>query len=214
MLTVLLENEDALHLPPEVIRREICFFLLAGAHTSATAFTRVTHNVLCWIGAHPEDASAVTDLDFIQRCMNETIRLEPSSPIALRRAEQRTTLADGTVLDAGDEVTIDLLAVNRDPSVWGPDADRFDPNRSTPEGASAWGLSFGHGMHHCIGQDLAAGALLRGDQVDDRLWGLVPVSVRWLFAHDCRPDPDEAPTFDPTTARPYFARYPVLLGSP
>src|ERR1044072_1252978 len=40
VLTVLLRNEDDLHLPYEVLRREIAFFLLAGAHTSATAYTR------------------------------------------------------------------------------------------------------------------------------------------------------------------------------
>ena len=40
VLTVLLRNEDSLHLPHEVILREISFFLLAGAHTSATAFVR------------------------------------------------------------------------------------------------------------------------------------------------------------------------------
>ena len=31
--------------PPDVVLREICFFLLAGAHTSATAFVRTLHHV-------------------------------------------------------------------------------------------------------------------------------------------------------------------------
>ena len=212
VLTVLLENDDSLHLPHEIVRREVAFYLLAGAHTSATAFTRVTANVLAWIADHPEDAPLVTDLAFIQRCTNETVRLEPSSPIALRRADEDVSLPDGTELSAGDEVTIDLLAVNRDPDVWGTEADAFDPHRETPEGVAAWGLSFGHGMHHCIGQDLAAGAVLRGDGADERLWGLVPVSVQWLFTNGCRPDPDRAPAMDPTTARPYYASYPVRLG--
>ncbi len=212
VLSVLLENDDDLHLPHEVVRREVAFYLLAGAHTSATALVRVTHNVLRWIDAHPEDAGSTTDLAFLQACTSETIRLEPSSPVALRRAVVDTTLADGTELRAGDDVTIDLLATNRDPDVFGPDADAFDPHRGAPEGAAAWGLSFGHGMHHCIGQDLAAGAVLRADGGSERLWGLVPVSVRWLFANGCRPDPTAEPVPDPTTARPYFARYPVLLG--
>lgn len=211
ILAVLLENDDSLHLPHDVVRREVAFYLLAGAHTSATAFTRVAHNMIRWVEAHPDDASSTTDLDFVQRCTSETIRLEPSSPVALRRADEAVTLSDGTELEPGDEVTIDLLAVNRDPAVWGTDADTFDPHRPTPEGAAAWGLSFGHGMHHCIGQDLAAGAVLRGGAGDERLWGLVPVSVQWLFEHGCRADPDDPPTMDETTARPYFARHPVLL---
>lgn len=211
VLTTLLENADALHLPHEVVRREVAFYLLAGAHTSATAFTRVIDNALTWVATHPEDAERLTDLAFVQRCTSETIRLEPSSPIALRRAVEDTMLADGAMLRPGDEVTIDLLAVNRDPSVWGPDAGRFDPHRTVPDGVAAWGLSFGHGMHHCIGQDLAAGAMRRADE-DERLWGLVPVSVRWLLMHDCRRDPDDPPTMDASTARPYFDRYPVLIG--
>jgi hypothetical protein len=64
-------------------------------------------------------------------------------------------------------------------------------------------------MHHCIGQELAAGAD-RGDAAD-RLFGLVPQSARWLFAHGCRRDPASAPRPDETTARPYFATYPVVL---
>lgn len=212
ILSVLIEHEDELGLSHEILRREVAFYLLAGAHTSATAFTRVTHNILRWLADHPEDRASAEDLEFVQRCTNETVRLEPSSPIALRRAVERTELSDGTVLEPGDEVTIDLLAVNRDSTVWGSDADRFDPHRATPEGVAAWGLSFGHGMHHCIGQDLAAGAILRGEERDERLWGLVPVSVHWLLANGCRPDPDDPPQLDPTTARPYFARHPVLLG--
>ena len=209
VLTVLLENDDDLHLPHEVIRREVAFYLLAGAHTSATAFVRVLHNVLGWIAAHPEDAARTTDRDFIARSTAETIRLEPSSPIAKRRAVTEVTLRDGTVLAPGDEVTIDLLAANRDHEVWGDDAGAFDPWRTPPGRVPAWGLSLGSGMHHCIGAELAAGAELDGD----RLWGLVPTSVTRLFELGCRPDPDDEPEPDPETARPYFARYPVLLGS-
>lgn len=213
VLAILLANADDLALPPNVVRREVAFYLLAGAHTSATAFTRVTHNVLAWREAHPEDAAKVTDLAFLDRCTAETIRLEPSSPIALRRVVTDTTLADGTALRVGDTVTIDLLAANRDPAVWGARADEFDPYRDAPEGVAPWGLSFGHGMHHCIGAELAAGATRRAASGDDRLWGLVPVSVQWLFRNECRSDPAEAPTRDHATVRPYFARYPVLLGT-
>src|SRR5690606_19612351 len=59
VLCVLLRNDDALPLSHETIRREIAFYLLAGAHTSATAFTRVTHQILEWLDAHPADAERV-----------------------------------------------------------------------------------------------------------------------------------------------------------
>lgn len=81
VLTVLLRNQDNLNLPPHVIRREIAFYLLAGAHTSASAMVRATHHVFEWIAAHPEDTGRMeTDRLFVQRCVHETIRLEPSSP--------------------------------------------------------------------------------------------------------------------------------------
>ena len=46
----------SLELPHEVIRREVAFLLLAGAHTSATAFVRAIDHILSWVEAHPDDA--------------------------------------------------------------------------------------------------------------------------------------------------------------
>ena len=56
VLSVLVHNQDNLDLTPEIICREVAFYLLAGAHTSATAFTRTMHNVFSWLAEHPEAA--------------------------------------------------------------------------------------------------------------------------------------------------------------
>jgi cytochrome P450 len=214
VLSVLLDNEDALHLPPEVVRREVAFYLLAGAHTSATAFTRVTHNIFKWLEGHPDDAALVhEDRRFVQRCTHETIRLQPSSPVAMRWALEDVQLRTGRHIPKGAKVVIDLLAVNRDPDVFGPDAAEFDPHRVLPDRVPAYGLSFGLGMHACIGQDLAAGLLPRDDSdLDGHLFGLVPEAVQALFDAGARPDPDDPPVMDESTTRPYFGRYPVLFG--
>jgi cytochrome P450 len=45
-------------------------------------------------------------------------------------------------------------AAGRDPSVHGPDADRFDVTRPTRPGATRH-LSLGHGAHYCLGAPLA-----------------------------------------------------------
>ncbi|WP_395155227.1 cytochrome P450 [Ilumatobacter sp.] len=213
VLSVLLANEDSLSLPHDVIVREVAFYLLAGAHTSATAFTRVSHNVLKWLDAHPEDADLVrTDRLFVQRCTHETIRLQPSSPVAMRWALDDIELKSGTHIPRGAKVVIDLLSVNRDPDVFGEGADDFDPHRKTPDGVPAYGLSFGSGMHACIGQDLAAGLLFHeGSTMDDHIFGLVPEAVQLLFDAGVRIDPDDSPEMDESTTRPYFGRYPVLL---
>ena len=213
VLSVLVHNQDNLDLTPEIICREVAFYLLAGAHTSATAFTRTMHNIFSWLAEHPEAAERPRqDRLFCQRATHETIRLQPSSPVAVRRAEADFELADGTVVRAGDKVVIDLPAVNRDPAVFGEDAGDFNPLRAVPEMAHPWGLSFGMGMHACIGQDLAAGVVMGPDSgPDDHLFGVTPVAVQTMFDHGCVPDPDDPPEMDASTTRPYFGRYPVIF---
>ena len=214
VLSILLANEDSLHLPHEVVVREVAFYLLAGAHTSATAFTRVLHYIFTWLEDHPEDAElARTDRLFVQRCTHETVRLQPSSPTAMRWALEDIELSTGTRIPKGAKVVIDLATVNRDVSVFGEDAADFNPHRVLPDRVPAYGLSFGFGMHACIGQELAAGLLFTDDStLDDHLFGLVPEAVQIMFDHHVRPDPDDPPEMDPSTTRPYFGRYPVLLG--
>jgi cytochrome P450 len=214
VLTVLLRNQDDLELAPDVVLRETCFYLLAGAHTSATAFVRTLHSVFEMAradGGTPADAErARDDLVFLQRCVHETVRLHPSSPVAMRWATEPCTLLSGVGVGPGDKVVIDLMAANRDPQAFGGDADRFDPHRELPPGVAPWGLSFGLGMHACIGQELAAGRdLLEED--GNQLYGLVPVAVQAMLQAGARPDPDDPARLDPTSARGYWASYPVLL---
>jgi hypothetical protein len=155
---------------------------------------------------------ARTDRRFVQRCTHETIRLQPSSPVAMRWALEDVDLRSGRHIPKGAKVVVDLVAVNRDPAVFGDDAARFDPHRAVPDGVAPWGLSFGSGMHACIGQDLAAGLVAPDGGDADHLVGLVPVAVQALLAHGGRPDPHDAPEMDASTSRPYFGRYPVVFG--
>lgn len=213
VLSVLVRNQDNLDLTPEIICREVAFYMLAGAHTSATAFTRTMHHIFDWLQAHPDEADRPrTDRLFCQRATHETIRLQPSSPVAVRWAEADIELADGTAVWAGDKVVIDLPTVNRDPTVFGDDADDFNPLREVSAGAHPWGLSFGMGMHACIGQDLAAGIVLDTEtSLEGHLFGVTPVAVQTMFDHGCVPDPDDPPEMDASTTRPYFGRYPVIF---
>ena len=213
VLMVLLRNEDRIPLSHEALRREIAFYLLAGAHTSATAFTRCMHNIFKWLEAHPEDADRVrNDRVFVQRATHETIRLQGSSPTSMRWALNDIELGSGISIAKGDRVTIDLLTANRSTDVYGADAEDFNPDRVLGDGVTPWGLSFGQGMHACIGQDLAAGLVFdTGDTEQEHLFGLVPVAVQTMFDHGCRPDPDNPPEMDDSTTRPYFGTYPVIF---
>ena len=213
VLMVLLRNQDKIELSRESLRREIAFYLLAGAHTSATAFTRCMHNIFKWLDDHPEDADRVrNDRPFVQRCTHETIRLQGSSPTSQRWALADIELSSGVKITAGDRVTIDLNQVNRSSEIYGPDADVFNPDRDLADGATPWGLSFGQGMHACIGQDLAAGLIFDTESTEaDHLFGLVPVAVQTMFDHGCRRDPEYPPEMDESTTRPYFGKYPVIF---
>lgn len=213
VLTVLLRNEDSLHLPHDVILREISFFLLAGAHTSATAFVRTLHNLFRWSAEHPEDVGLIrSDRSFVQKAVHETIRLNPSSPTGMRWALADVTLKSGRKIPKGARVTIDLNTINRDREVFGVDADAFNPRRQPlVEGAAPWGLSFGQGMHACIGQELAAGLLERSDDTAEYEYGLVSVAVQSMIDRGVAPDPNDPPVTDTATKRPYWGRYPVLF---
>lgn len=211
VLTTLMLHEDELLLAPDVVLREISFFLLAGAHTSATAFVRTLHHVFAMADEQPEDLErARVDLAFLQRCVHETVRLQPSSPIAVRWALDDVELAGGVHVPAGARVTIDLMAANRDREVFGDAAHDFDPHRVLEPGVAPWGLSFGLGMHACIGQDLAAGLDPAGAATDEEhLVGLVPVAVRAVLDAGGHPDPADPPVLDPDSTRGYWGSYPV-----
>lgn len=215
VLMVLLRNQDKIPMNRESLRREIAFYLLAGAHTSATAFNRVMHNVFKWVEDHPEDIErAYNDRLFLQRATHESIRLQPSSPTAARWALEDIDLKSGIKIAKGDRVVIDLETVNRDKELFGEDAEEFNPDRELPDGVAPWGLSFGQGMHACIGQDLAIGLVFSPNETEeDHLFGLVPVAVQTMFLNGCQPDPNNPPEMDDSTTRPYFGKYPVVFAS-
>jgi hypothetical protein len=145
--------------------------------------------------------------------VHESLRLHPASPVSLRHALADVELRSGTRIPAGELVALDLVAANRDPAVFGPDADRFDPDRALPDDVAPWGLSFGHGVHACLGQELAGGlAYHDGDLLEHHLLGAIVVMSHTLLGHDARRDPDDPPVRDASTTRDVFARYPVLLG--
>lgn len=212
VLTAALRNQDQLGLDRDMIRREIAFYLQAGSHSTANLFTHASHQVFQRLNA-PAFAARTTDRAFLQRCVLETLRLHPASPVAWRRALATVELRSGIVLPEGALVEFDLQTANIDPQVWGPDADRFDPDRALPEGVPPWGHSFGGGTHACIGMELDGGVHSTGDRADEHepVFGTVTLMVHALLANGARPDPAEAPTRDPHSSRENFSRYPVVF---
>ena len=216
VLTVLLQNEDKLAMPATLMLREIAFYLQAGSHSTANATTHAFHDVWTWCDAHPEDrARADADPLFLQRCVHESLRLHPASPVAERRATCPMALDHGSVMAAGDNVVIEMATANRDPSVFGADAGIFNPHRVLPDGVPPWGLTFGVGVHTCLGRDLDGGVLPRDDANPlTHQYGIVPLLVRELFARNARPDPAHPAVAAEHTLRANWGSYPILLEAP
>ncbi len=79
---------------------------------------------------------------------NEFLRHLTIAPFIVRAAVADVEVG-GVKIAAGETVTLSLLAANRDPK-------RFDaPDLFDPERAENSHLAFGHGIHQCIGHNLA-----------------------------------------------------------
>lgn len=213
VLTVLLRNEDRLDLPPDLLCREIAFFLQAGSHSTANSMVHAMHNVFEWMDRHPEDRERLLrDPLFVQRCVHESFRLHPASPVAWRKPVCPMQLEDGTSLGLDDRVELDLYTANRSTEVFGADAERFNPHRSVAPGHEPFGLTFGTGVHTCLGRDLDGGFVPRG-AVDPAThqYGIVAQLVRALLEAGATPDPARPPERASHTARPNWGRYPVVF---
>jgi hypothetical protein len=171
------------------------------------------HEIFCWRSDHPEDAARYRDDPlFLQKAIHESMRLHPSSPTAGRRPVCPVQLPTGDQATPEDQVNVDLLSANRDTKVFGADAADYCPHREIPRGSGPYGLSFGTGMHACIGLNLAAGTLPRADTlVSEHQFGTVTLIARELILHGARPDPDAAGVVDRSTIRNNWASYPILL---
>lgn len=227
VLTTLLRNQDRLVLPAETVLRETAYFPWVGSHSTSNQLVHAMHHIFQWIADRPEDRDRlVTDSLVLQRFVHESMRLHPASPVSLRVALDEITLKSGVAIASGDQVAIRIDDVNRDPLVWGSDAEAFDPFRTLPDGVMPWGLSFGHGVHACLGQELAGGveppldiavsSIVASHTLDGtppgHLIGSVTVMAQAMLAAGARPDPGRTPQLDETTTRQVWGGYPVLFG--
>lgn len=193
--------------PDLVVRQVITDFLHAGTGTTAGAVVHAVDELERWWAAHPEDRVRRDDPQFLGRAVHEVLRLHSANPAEVRRAVEDVTLSAGTHVKAGQYVALRTGAANRDPSVFGPDADRFDPHRIVPVGTYPYGVAFGSGPHMCYGLPLAVGS----DDID----GNILLFLRRLYASGIRRDPDRPARFRPALAYAdlkSFESYPVLLG--
>ncbi|AHH15574.1 cytochrome P450 [Nocardia nova SH22a] len=119
--------------------------LLAGHETTANMLGLGTFALL----EHPEQLAALhADPELVPNAVEELLRYLSVADIFYRYATEDIELG-GETIGKGSTVVVSLLAANRDPL-------RFDDPDALDLRRTARGLvSFGHGVHQCLGQQLA-----------------------------------------------------------
>src|SRR5436309_11445743 len=101
----------------------------------------------------------VTQLTYITQILKEALRLWPPAPAYGISPLQDETVGGKYRLKKNTFITVLVLALHRDRSVWGPNADAFDPENFSREAEAkrpinAW-KPFGNGQRACIGRGFA-----------------------------------------------------------
>ncbi|MFH8838319.1 cytochrome P450 [Streptomyces sp. NPDC017868] len=88
--------------------------------------------------------------DLVDGVIEETLRYATVLQFGLLRVAREPLTVAGQDIRPGDRVVLHLPSANRDPDRF-TRPDRFDPHRPDADRH----LSFGHGPHHCLGEQLA-----------------------------------------------------------
>lgn len=212
VLTELLKNQGKLGLSDDIILKETAFYLLAGAFTSIHTLTHAMHELFERMKDPTQENRLMNEPIYLQRCIHESMRLHPSSPTAMRRPTCPYQTNDGKTLNNSDTLVINLMEANRDVSVFGLDAKEHNPERNLPSGVPPYGLSFGKGMHACIGVNLAAGIIPKEDT--DPLthqYGIITLTAKKLLEYGAAPNKNKPGVVDRSTVRNNWSSYPILF---
>lgn len=210
VLTVILQATDELALDEPQLLREIAFYMQAGAHSTANSVVHAFDEIVGWTGDDATRWARLEEPAFVQRCVHESLRLHPASPEAWRTATCPLAVGGAGELAPGERVVLDLFAANRDPALFGDDADRFDPDRTIPGGLLPSGLAFGIGLHTCLGRELDGGVPAKpGSDPARHQYGIVALLVIALIGLSARRVPGDPPQPDAKTRRPNWGRYPI-----
>jgi cytochrome P450 len=151
LMTALLnvEFEDENGVTRKLHRKEVLHYtqVVAGAGNETTG------RLIGWLAKvladHPDQRRQVhQDRSLLNRVVDETLRFEPTGPHVARWMAKDFEIYGQTV-PAGSAMLLMFGAANRDPRRYS-DPDSFDINRK-----SLAHLTFGKGLHYCLGANLA-----------------------------------------------------------
>ncbi len=151
LMTALLnvEFEDESGVTRKLTRKEVLHYtqVVAGAGNETTG--RLIGWLAKVLAEHPEQRREVEqDRALLLRAVDETLRFEPTGPHVARYMAQDFECY-GTTVPAGSAMLLLFGAANRDPRRY-QDPDNFDIHRDNISH-----LTFGKGLHYCLGANLA-----------------------------------------------------------
>jgi cytochrome P450 len=155
LMSELIRTEDnGDRLDAEELRMTVASLLMAGTDTTRNQLAASVH-ALC---DHPRQwAMLIEQPELAMRAVEETMRHSPAVCSTVRTVLEDVTYG-GYTFPTGTFIILNTFAANRDPEVY-DDPDKFDITRESPPAI----LTFGGGVHYCLGANLArmelAGAL-------------------------------------------------------
>ncbi|MFH9613922.1 cytochrome P450 family protein [Streptomyces pratensis] len=146
LLTGLVRSSDDGKLNTQELVSMAFLLLVAGNETTVNLIGNGAFALL----RHPEQLAALrADRSLLPGAVEEFLRYEsPVNTSSLRFTTEPIEVA-GVVIPEGELVVVALTSANRDESQF-PNGSNLDIHR--PAGAN---LSFGHGIHYCVGAQLA-----------------------------------------------------------
>jgi cytochrome P450 len=151
LMTALLnaEFEDEAGTTRRLTRAEV----LTYSQVIGGAGNETTGRLIGWIGKvlgeHPDQRrELVQDRSLVRNTIEELLRFEPTGPHLARCMAQHAEYY-GETIPEGSAVLLLVGAANRDERRY-PDPDRFDIRRDLSQH-----LTFGYGLHYCLGAALA-----------------------------------------------------------
>ncbi|RZT85105.1 hypothetical protein EV383_1969 [Pseudonocardia sediminis] len=140
-------EDDGDRLSSEELVAMATLLLIAGHETTVNL---IGNGVLALL-THPDELARLqADPDLIDSAVEEFLRWDSPVANAPIRFASEDVVYSGTTIPAGSMVMLGLAAANRDES-WAADAAALDIGREAPTG----GVFFGHGLHFCLGAQLA-----------------------------------------------------------
>lgn len=166
---------------PEEIKAQLLNILLAGRDTTASllswlfhqmlrnpeVFLKLRSTIIETFGTYDDPAeitfATLKGCQYLQYCLNETLRLWTVVPGNGRRSNKPTTIPRGggpdgespIYLKAQTDVNYSIHVMHRRKDIWGEDADEFKPERFQGRKPGWEFLPFNGGPRICIGQQFA-----------------------------------------------------------